>query len=160
MLSLISCQNCSCPLKWGCHFEADPIIKHLFWSCDAIMAASPPHHHLRPHSVFIKRRLEDDNWTSAVSGRGWQRDKGQHCWHLFLGSLSGRGVIPPGARGGKAQHRCVELPAALWQYEMRFPPHLSAQPAEFHYLYLWVRRNKALLPAWEIFHLARTELFS
>lgn len=59
----------------------------------------------------------------------------------------------------KAHYRFVALPAALRCYEMRFSLHESPLLPEFHYLYLRVERNKAVWPALETCHPARTELF-
>lgn len=50
---------------------------------------------------------------------------------------------------------CCLLPP--WHCEMRFSLHVSAQSPEFHYQYLRVASNKALLPTLEICHPARTE---
>lgn len=64
---------------------------------------------------------------------------------------------PTGTGGSKAHYRCAALPAAPWHCEMRFSLHMSAQPPGFHYLYLRVGSNKALLPALEICHPAREQ---
>lgn len=56
---------------------------------------------------------------------------------------------PQGPRASKAHYRCAALLAAPWHCEMRLSLHMSA---EFHYQYLRVGNNKALLPALEICH--------